>query len=73
VQAGVLAALIFFVAHPDPGLQMCAMCEPGSSGFPTATKRASAFVANASTASNSALGTAPVSSITMSTLRAWIP
>jgi hypothetical protein len=44
-------ALIRFTAQLEPGLQMVAKWEDGSSGFPTATTLASILVAKASTAS----------------------
>jgi hypothetical protein len=60
-------ALIFFTAQPEPGLQMVAKCEPGSSGLPTATTRAWTLVARASTASKMLFGTPPASSMMTST------
>ena len=48
VYAGVSNALIVSTCHPEPGLQIVAKWEAGSSGFPTATTRASMLVARAS-------------------------
>jgi hypothetical protein len=62
VYAGVSKAPIFLTDQPEPGLQMVAKCEAGSSGFPTATTLASMSVAKPSTASKIDFGTPPASS-----------
>jgi hypothetical protein len=67
VYAGVSKALIVSTCQPEPGLQIVAKWDAGSSGLPTATTRASMLVARASTASKIDFGTPPASSMITST------
>jgi hypothetical protein len=48
VYAGVSNAKTVITCQPEPGLQICAKCDDGSSGLPIANTRAFELVAKAS-------------------------
>jgi hypothetical protein len=66
VYAGVSKAETVITCQPDPGLQICAKCDDGSSGLPIANTRAFELIAKASTASKIDFGTPQASSTKIS-------